>query len=236
VVILCQLECEAERDLARELRPTHILRRQVTACSLFRTALPIGAFYLTEILIGLTDLAVVGALGTTELAALGLGKTILLLIMVRGFAVLAIVGAHASGLMLSNSGDEPELVLAFNDYAGILAWAIAALFLFAVCKDVLNAVETPGAIIWLSTGIVLGNLAASFALINGVGPWQGLSVAGAAWVTLGVNAVAAVALQSVVLQSGHVNLRGFDAMLLFASSPTLSGLGWASCAPRSIAR
>ena len=100
------------------------------------------------------------------------------------------------------------------------------------CTD---SVEKPGAIIWLSTGIVLGNLAASFALINGVGPWQGLNVAGAAWVTLGVNAVAAVALQSVVLQSGHVNLRGFDAMLFFASSPTLSGLGWASCAPRSIA-
>jgi MATE family multidrug resistance protein len=62
----------------------------VTASSLFRTALPIGAFYLTEILIGLTDLAVVGALGTTPLAAVGLAKTILFSVMVVGFAVLSI--------------------------------------------------------------------------------------------------------------------------------------------------
>lgn len=53
-------------------------------------ALPIGAFYLTEILVGLTDLAVIGALGTTELAAVGLGKTILLSVMVIGLAVLSI--------------------------------------------------------------------------------------------------------------------------------------------------
>jgi MATE family multidrug resistance protein len=61
-----------------------------TVLSLVRTALPIGAFYVTEILVGLTDLAVVGALGTTELAAVGLGKTILLSVMVVGFAVLSI--------------------------------------------------------------------------------------------------------------------------------------------------
>ncbi|MEO0697810.1 MAG: MATE family efflux transporter [Pseudomonadota bacterium] len=61
-----------------------------TAFSLIRTALPIGAFYLTEIIVGLTDLAVVGALGATELAAVGLGKTILLSVMVIGFAVLSV--------------------------------------------------------------------------------------------------------------------------------------------------
>lgn len=60
------------------------------AFSLLRTAAPIGTFYLTEILVGLTDLAVVGALGTTPLAAVGLGKSILLSIMVIGFAVLSV--------------------------------------------------------------------------------------------------------------------------------------------------
>lgn len=54
------------------------------AISLVRTALPIGGFYLTEILVGLTDLAVVGTLGTVELAAVGLGKTILLSIIRPG--------------------------------------------------------------------------------------------------------------------------------------------------------
>ena len=44
----------------------------VTAWSISHTALPIGAFYLTEILVGITDLAVVGSLGTDPLAAVAL--------------------------------------------------------------------------------------------------------------------------------------------------------------------
>ncbi|ETX13401.1 hypothetical protein OCH239_10490 [Roseivivax halodurans JCM 10272] len=74
----------------------------VTAFSIVRTALSIGAFYLTEILVGLTDLAVVGALGTTPLAAVGLAKTILLSVMVVGFAVLSI------GTVLMAERSDPE--------------------------------------------------------------------------------------------------------------------------------
>lgn len=50
----------------------HSRAERVTTLFLVRTALPIGTFYLTEILVGLTDLAVVGALGTEALAAVGL--------------------------------------------------------------------------------------------------------------------------------------------------------------------
>lgn len=57
--------------------------------SILRPALPIASFYLTEILVGLTDLAVVGALGTAPLAAVGLGKTVLLSFLTIGFAVLS---------------------------------------------------------------------------------------------------------------------------------------------------
>ncbi|MEM0948187.1 MAG: MATE family efflux transporter [Pseudomonadota bacterium] len=61
-----------------------------TARSLVRAALPIAGFYLTGILLGLTDLAVVGVLGTEALAAVGLGKTIVFSLLVVGFAVLSI--------------------------------------------------------------------------------------------------------------------------------------------------
>lgn len=239
----------------------------VTARSLVATALPIGAFYLTEILVGLTDLAVVGALGTAELAAVGLGKTILFSVMVIGFAVLsigtvlmaersepsrcgavvlasvtvifpfvavAVLVAHASGIILVKSGYEPELVLAFNDYAGILAWAVAPALLFTVFKNVLNAVERTGAIIWFSIGIVLGNLGASIALVHGVGPWQGLGVAGAAWATLGVNAVASVALLSVIIRSGFVNLRGFRRRVVLRFIADIVRLGWAAGAQQAL--
>lgn len=74
----------------------------VTARSLVRTALPFGAFYLAEILVGLTDLAVVGSLGTVELAAVGLSKTILLSVMAVGFATLSI------GAVLMAEGSDPH--------------------------------------------------------------------------------------------------------------------------------
>ena len=239
----------------------------VTARSLITTALPIGAFYLTEILVGLTDLAVVGALGTTELAAVGLGKTILLSLMVIGFAVLSIgtvlmaerprplrcgavvlasvtiiipfgalsiVVAHASGAILRTSGYGPEFVLAFNDYGGVLAWAVAPALLFAVCKNVLNAVEKTGAIIWFSVGIVFGNLVASIALVHGVGSWQGLGMAGAAWATFGVNAVAAAALLGIVLRSGYVNLRRFRRHIVLRFIADTIRLGWAAGAHQAL--
>lgn len=239
----------------------------ITPISLVRTALPIGAFYLTEILVGLTDLAVVGALGTTELAAVGLGKTILLSVMVIGFAVLsigtvlmaekpnsarcgavvlasvaiiipfvtlAIIVANASGAILIASGYDPNFIVAFDSYAGILAWAIAPALLFAVLKNVLNAVERTAAITWLSIGIVLGNLMASIALVHGIGAWQGIGVAGAAWATLGVNACAAIALLGFVLRSEHVRLRRLRRHVIVRFMADIIRLGWAAGAQQAL--
>jgi len=210
-----------------------------TACGLIKTALPIGAFYLTEILVGLTDLAVVGALGTTELAAVGLGKTIILSVMVIGFAVLSIgtvqmaerttptrcgavvlasvvlavpfvlasvLTARVTLAILTGSGYEPDLVIAFERYSSILAWAIAPALLIAILKNVLNALQATGLITWLAFAIVLGNLLASIALVHGVGRWEGLGMAGAAWATLLVNGAAAVVMAVVVLRSGAVRV------------------------------
>ncbi|SUZ33248.1 Multidrug resistance protein NorM [Roseibaca ekhonensis] len=239
----------------------------ITPISLVRTALPIGAFYLTEILVGLTDLAVVGALGTTDLAAVGLGKTILLSVMVIGFAVLsigtvlmaekpnparcgavvlasvamiipfvtlAIIVANASGAILTASGYDPDFIVAFDRYAGILAWAIAPALLFSVLKNVLNAVERTAAITWLSIGIVLGNLMTSIALVHGIGAWQGLGVAGAAWATLGVNACAAIALLGLVLCSDHVRVRRLRRHVVVRFMADIIRLGWAAGAQQAL--
>lgn len=69
---------------------SNIQANRPTVRSLTLTAMPIAAFCLTGILLGLTDLAVVGVLGTDALAAVGLGKTIMFSLMVIGFAVLSI--------------------------------------------------------------------------------------------------------------------------------------------------
>ena len=61
----------------------------ISAWSLSRTAAPLGLFYLTEVLVGLTDLAVVGALGPQPLAVVGLAKTVVLAFLTIGGGVLS---------------------------------------------------------------------------------------------------------------------------------------------------
>lgn len=239
----------------------------VTARSLFRTALPISAFYSTEILVGLTDLAVVGSLGTTPLAAVGLAKTILLSVMVVGFAVLSIGSvlmaersdaehcgrvvaascilalpftAMAVGIawgaqpILAASEYDPDVVSAFVAYAPVLAWALAPALLFAALKNVLNAVGRTGAIAWLSAGIVLGNLVASIVLVHGIGAWDGLGVAGAAWATVGVNGAAAAVLLAHVMRSDLVRLPALRAPAVWRSVGEIIRLGWAAGAQQAL--
>lgn len=239
----------------------------VTAQSLLQTAAPVADFYLTEILVGLTDLAVVGALGATELAAVGLGKTLLFSVMVTGFAVLSIgtvimaerptasrcgaviqasipvmalfvlfgviVGSFA-GALLERGGYAPDLVAAFEDYARVLAWALAPALFFAVLKNVLNALARTGAIIWVSVGIVAGNLVASVVLVHGAGAWDGLGVSGAAWATLGVNAMAAAVLFAIVVRGGHIRLRGVRRGVVLRRFSEILRLGWAAGAQQAL--
>lgn len=238
-----------------------------TAASLVRRALPIGTFYLAEILVGLTDLAVVGALGTLPLAAVGLAKTILLSFMAVGFAVLSIgtvfmaenptprhcgtvvagsmllivpfaaltivVGTQL-GSLLTRSGYDPELVVLFDAYARVLAWAIGPALVFAACKNVLNAVSRTAAIGWLSVGIVLANLVGSIVLVHGVGNWNGMGVAGAAWATLGVNATAAAILFVFVLRRSFVSFAAAGARAVLRIARDLFGLGWAAGAQQAL--
>lgn len=109
--------------------------------------------------------------------------------LVFPFLVIAIVTAETSRFILKTTGYDLELVDAFSEYAAVLAWAIAPALVFAVLKNVLNAVGKTGVLVWLSVGIVLGNLLISIALVHGIGSWSGLGVAGAAWGTLAVNRV-----------------------------------------------
>ena len=238
-----------------------------TAVSLVRRALPIGMFYLAEILVGLTDLAVVGALGTLPLAAVGLAKTILLSFMAVGFAVLSvgtvfmaenstprhcgkvvagslvlivpfaaltIFAGTQMGPLLLCSGYNPELVVLFDAYARVLAWAIGPALVFAALKNVLNAVGRTAAIGWLSVGIVLANLAGSIALVHGVGAWTGMGVAGAAWATLGVNAGAAIVLFAYVMRHSFVAFPSIHFRPALRITRNLFSLGWAAGAQQAL--
>lgn len=251
--------------------------QRVTTLSLLRTALPIGTFYLTEILVGLTDLAVVGALGTEALAAVGLGKTVMFSALTVGFAVLSVgtvlmaenptarrcgqvvagsmlimlaflalgvAVARGLGIVLTQSGYAPSLVALVDAYAGVLAWAVGPAMVFAAFKNVLNATGRTGVIVWISAGIVIVNLVASIALVHGFGAfgvplwgleaWPGLGVAGAAWATVGVNAVAALALLIHVTRRSLIAVATLRLRAVLAAAGEIIALGWPAGAQQAL--
>lgn len=65
-------------------------------------SLPLMAYYFSEVAIGLTDLYIVGQLGTTELAAVGLGKTVVFGWLVMGFCILSMVSVLSSEALAQN--------------------------------------------------------------------------------------------------------------------------------------
>jgi MATE family multidrug resistance protein len=237
------------------------------ALSLVRTAAPIVTFYLTEILVGLTDLAVVGTLGTAPLAAVGLAKSILLSIMVIGFAVLsvgtvfmaenpkphrcgkvvagsliltvffaalAVAIGNGSGSVLAASGYDADTVALFDDYAGVLAWAVGPALIFASLKNVLNATNRTAIISLLSIGMVFGNLAGSLLLVHGTGAWPGLGVAGAAWATLVINMIAATGLIVFTVHQELVSCRRVSTLEAVATVKEMWSLGWAAGAQQAL--
>ncbi len=69
-------------------------------------SLPLMAYYFSETAIGLTDLYIVGQLGSVELAAVGLGKTIVFGWLIMGFCILSMVSVlSAEALALDRPGD-----------------------------------------------------------------------------------------------------------------------------------
>ena len=61
-----------------------------------KVAFPLALYYLTEVAMGITDMVIVGRLGSTELAAVGLTASIVIEFIVVGFGLLSIVGVLSS--------------------------------------------------------------------------------------------------------------------------------------------
>ncbi|MBO9437006.1 MATE family efflux transporter [Ruegeria sp. R13_0] len=232
-----------------------------TAISLAREAAPLAAFYGTGILIGLTDLAVVGALGTEALAAVGLGKTILFSLIVVGFAVLSIgtvlMAEQASptkrgavllavlvmnlpfvvlGLVLpeftqsvlDQSSYPTDIIMLFSDYTDVLAYAVGPALIFASLKNTLVAIGRTGPLLALSVLMLLVNAACSILLVHGFGTWRGMGVAGAAWATVAVEVLGAVALTFWVARSGAVRIAAARLQRILAALREIALLGWAA--------
>jgi MATE family multidrug resistance protein len=132
------------RSSAQETRPASAtarpktanpvnLRREVRA--LLVIAAPLAAAYLAEIAMMITDMAVVGRLGSVQLAAVGLAGNLMFEVMLFGMAIVSIVGvlvAQAIGAGDADSGTHHLrqglwLATALSIPGTLLCWNLAPL-------------------------------------------------------------------------------------------------------------
>jgi putative MATE family efflux protein len=125
--------------------------------------------------------------------------------------VLSIAGLVSARPVLHALGVAPEVFEGASDYLAISYAGLTASYAFVVCQSILQgAGETRFPLAVVSASVVL-NAILDPILIFGWGPVPALGVAGAAWATVGSQAVAA-AVGSVPLFTGRygILLRGGD--------------------------
>ena len=78
------MKCGGKKQTLLEL----LARRRISG--------PLAAAYLAEIAMGITDMLLVGRLGSVQLAAVGLASSVLFEILIVGVGVVAIVAVLAA--------------------------------------------------------------------------------------------------------------------------------------------
>lgn len=188
----------------------------VMAARSIRDAWPLMVFYSVEILIGITDLLIVGRLGLTELAALGLAKTVIMAYLMIGMAGLS------PALVLLAQNIRPsrlQAVLVTSSVCAILL-AIGGMVLFAMSVKVLSYVGYSEAFMeqYKAYGYVM-----SWALLPMLLLSQGKYVVNvmahsSVLVRLGLMMVLGNALLGLVLVHGWYGIAGWG----------ITGAGWAT--------
>ena len=74
---------------------------------LVKLAIPLSIYYLTEVMMGVTDMIIVGRLGSTELAAVGLTANVVIEMLLVCFGILSMVGVLSSNAL--GAGDRAQV-------------------------------------------------------------------------------------------------------------------------------
>jgi multidrug resistance protein, MATE family len=118
----------------------------------------------------------------------------------QGFTIATLLAFPLTALALNLSAllaltGQDAAVLALGDtYLRALAWSLLPAMLFAVLVDTVTALHHAKAVFVVSTGAVVVNGVASYALVFGALGMPGLGVAGAGYATSAVNALMLLAL------------------------------------------
>ena len=105
------------------MRPPPVPSRREETATLFRIGLPLTAAYVAEMGMFITDMIIVGRLGSNELAAVGLAGDWFWVLLLIGMGVISIVGVFAAQCL--GAGDKQGVVDAGEQ--GMIAATIASL-------------------------------------------------------------------------------------------------------------
>ena len=213
-----------------------VRRASAPSLALTRRAWPLGLFHLTQVLLGVTDLAVVGALGVDELAAVGLGRTWMFSYLAVGIAVL---GAALVLLAETESAARrAEIVQGSIALAGVLL--LGGLGLQAAVPDALRAVGHDPVVIgrfsdYTGTLVWMIGPAALYAVLKNVLAGAGttaLVAVSAALMVIG-NLVASVVLVHGASGIEPMGVRG-AAIATVAVNVVGAGVLWVGCRRRGL--
>lgn len=94
--------------------------------------LPLLAYYFSETAIGLTDLYIVGQLGSAELAAVGLGKTLVFGWLILGFCMLSMVSVLGAEALAQNNRKRLQTVLIQGFWLALALALLGKILIFVV--------------------------------------------------------------------------------------------------------
>jgi multidrug resistance protein, MATE family len=162
-----------------------------------KLAIPIALTQLGQITMMTIDLALIGRLGDSAVAAAALAHTILFTAFVFGLGLVTAVTPLASQAVGARQPRMVRRALRVGLWVDGLAWCLVPAWWFISLRNFMSALDRPQPALWITLGAIPANALLAYALIHGAFGLPKLDILGAGVATSLINlgmCVAAVAI------------------------------------------